>query len=75
MEFPKSSISMRRIEGTKKPCQKCKWQIANPTDPSMGQCTESRTREGAIWQRMIKDRYNMTCDKYDEGILSFREHV
>ncbi|BBO77863.1 hypothetical protein DSCW_52800 [Desulfosarcina widdelii] len=75
MEFPKSPIAMRLEEGTKKPCVKCKWQIANPTDPSRGQCTVSRTNEGAIWQRMINDRYNMTCPKYDEGELSFRDHV
>jgi len=75
MEFPKSKISIRIEEGTKKPCVKCKWQIANPTDPSRGQCTESRTQAGSIWQRMIKDRYNMTCEKYEEGTLSFRDHV
>ncbi len=75
MEFPESPVKLRYEEGTKKPCIKCKWQIANPTDPSKGQCTVSRTKEGAIWQRMIKDRYNMTCPKFDEGELSFREHV
>ena len=57
MEFPESPVKLRYEEGTKKPCIKCKWQIANPTDPSKGQCTVSRTEAGAIWQRMIKDRW------------------
>lgn len=75
MEFPTSPISMTLEPGTEKPCVKCKWQIANPTDPSKGQCTASRTHDGAIWERMIKNRYNMTCPKWEEGELSFRDHV
>lgn len=75
MEFPKSPIQMRREEGTTKPCAKCKWEIAAPTDPTQGQCTRSRTNEGAIWQRLIRDINNTTCDMFEAGEMSFREFV
>ena len=75
MEFPRSKYQIRYEEGTSRPCTKCKWEIAAVTDPRTGNCTVARTKEGAIWQRMIDDIQNMTCDKFEEGELSFRDHV
>ena len=75
MDFPKSPISIRLEEGTSQPCEECKWEIAHPTDPTMGNCTVSRTGKGAIWQRLIRDIHNMTCDKFEKGELSFRDQA
>jgi benzylsuccinate synthase len=66
---------LHQEEGTKKPCKTCKWEISDPTNPRQGQCTVNRTRAGSIWKRWIRDVYNMTCSKHEEGELSFREHV
>jgi benzylsuccinate synthase len=69
------SLDMRIEPGTSKGCIKCKWGIEDPTDPSKGQCIGSKTQMGSIWKRMIHDYYNSTCGKFEEGELSFREHV
>jgi benzylsuccinate synthase len=69
------SADIRLEPGTAKPCLKCKWGIEDPTDPSKGQCIGSRTKMGSIWKRLIKDYYNMTCDKFEEGEVYFRDHV
>lgn len=60
---------------TKKSCRSCKWEIADPTNPDQGQCTVNRTGAGAVWKRWVRDVYNMTCSRHEEGTLSFREHV
>jgi len=70
-----ASIEMRFEKGTKKPCRTCKWHIPDPTNPEQGQCTVGRTEMGAVWKRWIRDVFNMTCGKHEEGKLSFREHV
>lgn len=75
MKFPESPIKMRYEENTDKPCAKCRWHVAADMDPRQGKCTVSRTKKGAIWQRLISDLQNMTCPKYDQGLLSFRDHV
>lgn len=62
-------------EGTSKPCTKCKWHTADPTNPFQGQCTVNRTVMGSVWKRWVRDSQNMTCSKYEEGKLSFRDHV
>ena len=66
---------IHREEATKKPCKTCKWEIADPTNPDMGQCTVNRTGAGAVWKRWVRDSQNMTCARHEEGQLSFREHV
>jgi len=66
---------MHEQKGTGKPCIKCKWQIADPTNPLRGQCTVNRTQMGGVWKRWVSDVYNMTCSRHEEGKLSFREHV
>jgi len=60
--------------GTPHPCKLCKWQTPDPTDPTHGQCTVNRTAMG-VWKRHIRDTMNMTCSRFEEGKLSFREHV
>lgn len=62
-------------KGTSKPCTKCKWHTPDPTNPANGQCTVNRTTMGSVWKRWIHDNSNMTCGKYEEGVLSFRDHV
>ncbi len=62
-------------QGTKTPCRECKWEIADPTNPDMGQCTVNRTSAGSVWKRWIRDSSNMTCSRHEEGQLSFRDHV
>ena len=69
------ALDIRIEPGTQKSCYKCKWGQASPTDPNMGQCIGSKARDANIWKRMIKDYHNSTCDRFDEGELSFREHV
>jgi benzylsuccinate synthase len=69
------SLDMRLEKGTANACKKCKWGIEDPTDPTKGQCVSGRTDQGGIWKRMIRDYFNMTCDKFEEGELSFRDHV
>lgn len=66
---------MHQEAGTKKPCQSCKWQIADPTNPLRGQCTVNRNKMGGVWKRWVTDVNTMTCAKHEEGKLSFREHV
>lgn len=66
---------LHSIEGTKKPCRSCKWEIEDPTNPAQGQCTVNRTTMGSIWKRWVRDSANMTCSHHEEGVLSFREHV
>ena len=66
---------LHREEKTKKPCRTCKWEIADPTNPLQGQCTVNRTEAGAVWKRWVRDVYNMTCSRHEEGRLSFRDHV
>lgn len=66
---------MFKEQETSKPCVTCKWQTADPTDPDRGQCTVNRTEMGGVWKRWIGDVHNMTCNKHEEGKLSFREHV
>jgi benzylsuccinate synthase len=66
---------LHREEGTKKPCLKCKWNTQDPTNPDRGQCTVNRYAMGGIWKRWVRDIHNMTCSKFEEGKLSFRDHV
>ncbi|EHP89349.1 hypothetical protein GeomeDRAFT_0147 [Geobacter metallireducens RCH3] len=66
---------MHEEPGTKKPCQSCKWQIADPTNPLRGQCTVNRNAMGGVWKRWVTDVNRMTCGKHEVGKLSFREHV
>jgi len=66
---------LHREENTSKPCRGCKWEIADPTNPHQGQCTVNRTEAGAVWKRWVRDVYNMTCNRHEEGQLSFRDHV
>ena len=73
MSVIESQLHMEK--GTKKPCRTCKWEIADPTNPDQGQCTVNRTGAGAVWKRQVRDSYNMTCSRHEEGTLSFREHV
>lgn len=70
-----SDNMMHEEIGTKKPCNSCKWQIADPTNPLRGQCTVNRTEMGGVWKRWIADVSNTTCNKHEVGKLSFREHV
>ncbi|MDA8234162.1 MAG: benzylsuccinate synthase beta subunit family protein [Clostridia bacterium] len=69
------SLDIRIQPGISQSCQKCKWGIEDPTDPARGQCIGSRTKIGSIWKRMIHDYYNSTCEKFEEGEVSFRDHV
>jgi benzylsuccinate synthase len=69
------SLDMKLEMGTANACKKCKWGIEDPTDPSKGQCVVGRTAQGGIWKRLIHDYFNTTCDKFEEGELSFRDHV
>ncbi|GAB6909431.1 Benzylsuccinate synthase beta subunit [Desulfosarcina cetonica] len=66
---------MYRENNTSRPCRNCKWETPDPTDPNQGQCTVNRTAAGAVWKRWVRDAQNMTCSRYEEGKLSFREHV
>ena len=66
---------LHREENTSMPCRGCKWEIADPTNPHQGQCTVNRTEAGAVWKRWVRDVYNMTCTRHEEGQLSFRDHV
>ncbi|MCL5057892.1 MAG: benzylsuccinate synthase beta subunit family protein [Actinobacteria bacterium] len=76
MAQPKArSLDLRVEPGTGNNCKKCKWGIEDPTNPAMGQCIGMKTRDANIWKRLIKDYYNTTCDRFEEGELSFREHV
>lgn len=69
------SLDLRHEPGTTRPCLKCKWGIEDPTDPSRGQCIGLKSTLGGIWKRMIRDYYNTTCDKFEEGEIDFRDHV
>lgn len=69
------SMMLHIEEGTKNPCRACKWETPDPTNPAQGQCTVFRTEMGAVWKRWVRDASNMTCGKYAEGELSFRDHV
>jgi benzylsuccinate synthase len=69
------SLDVVIVPGTTRACIKCKFGIEDPTDPSRGQCIGLKTKLGGIWKRMIHDYYNSTCDKFEEGELSFRDHV
>jgi len=62
-------------DGTSKPCKNCKWQQIDPTNPEQGQCSVNRTAMGSIWKRWIRDVANMTCSRFEEGKLSFRDMV
>lgn len=66
---------MYKESNTSRPCRNCKWETPDPTDPNQGQCTVNRTAAGAVWKRWVRDARNMTCSRFEEGKLSFREHV
>jgi benzylsuccinate synthase len=73
--MPATNSQLHEAAGTATPCRTCKWQTPDPTNPAQGQCTVNRTRMGAVWKRWIRDVDNMTCDRHEEGKLSFRDHV
>lgn len=73
MEFPKSAISMVVAEGTSNSCRICKWVTGGMTTPKEGRCTVNRTSSGAIWQRLIRDIDNTTCDRFEKGTISFTD--
>lgn len=75
MAVTKRGLDLRIEPGTPNSCLKCKWGQPSPTTPSMGQCIANKARDANIWKRMIRDYYNTTCDRYEEGELSFRDHV
>lgn len=70
------SLDLRVEPGTPNNCKKCKFGTEDPTNPFMGQCTAMKSgRDMNVWKRLIRDYYNTTCDKFEEGELSFREMV
>lgn len=68
-------VGIRLEQQTPSSCYKCKWGTADPTVPSKGQCSALKNNMGAIWKRYIPDYFNMTCDRFEEGEVDFREHV
>lgn len=68
-------IEIRLEPGTPRPCARCKWGAPDPTIPTKGQCVALRNSMGNIWKRFIPDYYNMTCERFEEGEIYFREHV
>jgi len=74
-DIPLPATQMHRADGTPRPCNVCKWQTPDPTDPARGQCTVNRHAGGGVWKRWIRDAINTTCSRHEEGKLSFRDHV
>jgi hypothetical protein len=68
-------VGMRIEPGTTRNCYKCKWGTEDPTDPSKGQCVGNRTVMGGIWRRLVHDYFNTTCNKFEEGLVDWREHA
>jgi benzylsuccinate synthase len=68
-------VGIRLEPGTPRSCYKCKWGTEDPTVPNRGQCVALKNKMGAIWRRYIPDYFNMTCDRFEEGEVDFREHV
>ena len=60
-------------DNTKKPCKTRKWEIADPTNLDMGQCTVNRTGAGAVWKRWVEDSNNMTCSRHEVRNIKFQE--
>jgi hypothetical protein len=68
-------VGIRLEVGTKNSCSKCKWSTPEGNDLSKGQCMVMKNKMGAIWCRSITDYYNMTCEKFEEGEVDFRDLV
>lgn len=75
MSQEEKSLRQRREPGTSRPCIKCKYGVENSTDPSKGACIAMKSADGAIWKKLIKDYYNTTCDRFEEGETHFRDRV
>jgi hypothetical protein len=66
-------VGIRLEPGTKNACSKCKWSTPEGNDLTKGQCMIMKNKMGAIWVRHISDYYNMTCEKFEEGEVDFRD--
>lgn len=73
-EGKKKSLDLRVEPGTSRSCSVCKFSITQGIDHTKGECLATATKE-FIWKRLVRDRYNTTCDLFEKGERSFRDNA